>query len=75
MEFLDSKIEGCHRVELDKHGDERGFFTSFALMNIKISVLVLNLHKPTIPFLPTEDIHVACITKKETFLKRKSLDA
>ena len=26
MKFLDSKIEGCHRVELEKHGDERGFF-------------------------------------------------
>ena len=26
MKFLDSKIEGCHRVELQKHGDERGFF-------------------------------------------------
>ena len=26
MNFLDSKIEGCHRLELEKHGDERGFF-------------------------------------------------
>ena len=26
MDFLDSKIEGCYRVELERHGDERGFF-------------------------------------------------
>ena len=26
MKFLDSKIDGCHRVELEKRGDERGFF-------------------------------------------------
>ena len=26
MKFLDSKIDGCYRVELEKRGDERGFF-------------------------------------------------
>jgi dTDP-4-dehydrorhamnose 3,5-epimerase len=26
MKFANSKIDGCHRVELEKHGDERGFF-------------------------------------------------
>ena len=76
MKFLDSKIEGCHRVELEKHGDERGFFARlFCDQEYKDIGLSFKLAQANDSFSADKGTLRGMHYQKVTFRKRKSFDA